>query len=156
MLRSGRRGADPAGRSRHSGAAGPAEFPRVVGGGEIRTVWVPGWRRRSGKPVPALVPDPPLGGGGELRGWNPSGTEPQTFRAPLSFCLSWQRRRRLSCDPLVLASLAAPHRFPGTLGRGAGTLRVPWPWLRPPDARVREPAPRPDSSSRGDRAASSA
>lgn len=55
VLGSGRRGADPAASSRHRGAAGPAEFPRVVGGGAIGTVWVPGWRRRSGKPVPALA-----------------------------------------------------------------------------------------------------
>lgn len=122
VLGSGRRGADPAASSRHRGAAGPAEFPRVVGGGAIGTVWVPGWRRRSGKPVPALAPDPPLGSGGELRSWNSSGTDPKTFpRAPCSFCLSGQRRRRLSCDRLVLVSLTVSHRYCGR----AGVLSLP-------------------------------
>lgn len=160
MLGSRRRGADPAASSKHRGAAGPGEFPRVVGGGAIGTVWVSGWRRRSGKPVPALAlaPDPPLGSGGELRSWNPSGTDPKTFpRAPFSFCLSGQRRRRLSCDPLVLASLALSHRYCGrarvlSLPAFVGGGRVPQmresgrphPGLtHPPAVTARRPQPLP-------------
>lgn len=122
VLGSGRRGADPA-----------AILQAPWGG---RTGGVPtgrgrrcDWHRlgprlaatlREARPRPR--PHPPLGSGGELRSRNSSGTDPKTFpRAPCSFCLSGQRRRRLSCDRLVLVSLTVSHRYCGR----AGVLSLP-------------------------------
>lgn len=130
----------------HSLATGPAEFPRVVGGGAISTVWVPGCWRRSGKPVPPSPPILLLAASGARIHQEPSPKLSLEPRIPFVF---------LGGGGDALAAIFCPglgHRYP----RRIGAALVRWRRPRPPDARVRAPAPRPDSSSFGDRTASSA
>jgi hypothetical protein len=62
----------PAASSRRRGAAGPVEFPRVVGGGATGTIAGPDLAATILDASPA--PNPPLWGlGQEVRGWDPSG-----------------------------------------------------------------------------------